>query len=70
MVGDGCGNRRFGAREHGHTDVQVFSMMDRGFGLRSMILEYTGEIITKGECLARIETMYKFDKVFYYLPFS
>ncbi|KAL2847249.1 histone-lysine N-methyltransferase ash1 [Aspergillus pseudoustus] len=49
--------------------------MDRGFGLRSkrlfkpdeLILEYTGEIITKDECLARILTTYKSDKCSYLL---
>ncbi|KAK1055447.1 hypothetical protein LTR74_015677 [Friedmanniomyces endolithicus] len=76
-----CGNRLFtdlavrmkkgGAFDIG---VEVLKTPDRGFGVRScrtwapgqIIMEYTGEIISEGECQRRIREDYK-DKQCYYL---
>ncbi|KAK0940849.1 hypothetical protein LTR29_007567 [Friedmanniomyces endolithicus] len=76
-----CGNRLFtdlavrmkkgGAFDIG---VEVLKTPDRGFGVRScrtwapgqIIMEYTGEIVSEGECQRRIREDYK-DKQCYYL---
>ncbi|KAK0946358.1 hypothetical protein LTR29_002120 [Friedmanniomyces endolithicus] len=76
-----CGNRLFtdltGRMKKGGAfdiGVEVLKTPDRGFGVRScrtwapgqIIMEYTGEIVSEGECQRRIREDYK-DKQCYYL---
>ena len=76
-----CGNRAFAelqkrTKKGGSFDVgvEVLKTENRGFGVRScrsfapgqIIMEYTGEIISEGECQRRIREDYK-DKKCYYL---
>ncbi|TKA23671.1 hypothetical protein B0A50_06507 [Salinomyces thailandicus] len=81
LSSDNCSNRAFaeltqrlkrgGAYDIG---VEVLKTPNRGFGVRScrtfapgqIIMEYTGEIITEGECQRRMREMYK-DRSCYYL---
>jgi [histone H3]-lysine4 N-trimethyltransferase ASH1L len=76
-----CGNRAFAelatrTKKGGPYDVgvEVIKTDKRGFGVRScrtwapgqVIMEYTGEIISEGECQRRMQELYK-DKQCYYL---
>ncbi|EMC97748.1 hypothetical protein BAUCODRAFT_402857 [Baudoinia panamericana UAMH 10762] len=76
-----CGNRSFAElairmKKGGAYDigVEVLKTPNRGFGVRScrtftpgqIIMEYTGEIISEGECQRRMREDYK-DKQCYYL---
>ena len=76
-----CSNRAFSSlatrmKKGGAYDVgvEVIKTDTRGFGVRScrtfapgqIIMEYTGEIITDGECQRRMRELYK-DKQCYYL---
>lgn len=76
-----CNNRAFAqlaarTKKAGAFDVgvEVIKTHQRGFGVRAcrtfvpgqIIMEYTGEIISEGECQRRMREMYK-DKACYYL---
>ncbi|KAK3674245.1 hypothetical protein LTR78_005714 [Recurvomyces mirabilis] len=76
-----CGNRAFAelstrTKKGGPFDVgvEVLKTANRGFGVRScrtwaagqIIMEYTGEIVSEGECQRRMREDYK-DKQCYYL---
>ena len=76
-----CGNRNFaslGARMKDggafSVGVEVVRTGNRGFGVRScrtwapgeIVMEYTGEIVSEGECQRRMREEYK-DKMCYYL---
>ena len=76
-----CGNRAFAElttrmKKGGPYDVgvEVLKTPNRGFGVRScrtwapgqIIMEYTGEIVSEGECQRRMREEYK-DKQCYYL---
>ncbi|KAK5111883.1 hypothetical protein LTR62_004615 [Meristemomyces frigidus] len=76
-----CGNRAFAElvtrKEKGgpyDVGVEVLKTPNRGFGVRScrtwaagqIIMEYTGEIVSEGECQRRMHEDYK-DKQCYYL---
>jgi [histone H3]-lysine4 N-trimethyltransferase ASH1L len=75
-----CGNRAFASlakrvKKGGAFDVgvEVVKTPNRGFGIRScrtfapgqIIMEYTGEIITEGECQRRMREEYKDKQCFY-----
>lgn len=77
-VGPNCGNRSFDELKQRtkaggkyNVGVEVIKTMDRGYGVRSnrtfepnqVIVEYTGEIITQGECERRMRTIYKNNEV-------
>ncbi|KAF2774066.1 hypothetical protein EJ03DRAFT_323408 [Teratosphaeria nubilosa] len=76
-----CGNRAFASLQRRTerknlygTGVEVVKTENRGFGVRScrtfapgqIIMEYTGEIISEGECQRRMRELYG-DKQCYYL---
>ncbi|KAK9417477.1 hypothetical protein SUNI508_08837 [Seiridium unicorne] len=58
--------------------VEVLKTEDRGFGIRanrcfepgSIIMEYTGEIITEEECERRMEDKYKDNECYYLMSFD
>lgn len=81
LPGSQCSNRSFAElaarmKKGGAFDVgvEVVKTPDRGFGVRScrtfapgqIVMEYTGEIISEGECQRRMREDYK-DKQCYYL---
>jgi [histone H3]-lysine4 N-trimethyltransferase ASH1L len=84
-LGEGCGNRNFEELKHRtkaggkyNIGVEVIKTADRGYGVRSnrtfepnqIIVEYTGEIITQGECERRMRTIYKKNEVRFLCSFS
>ncbi|KAK5679531.1 hypothetical protein LTS10_008352 [Elasticomyces elasticus] len=81
VKGGECGNRCFAdltsrLKKGGQFDigVEVLKTPNRGFGVRScrtwgpgeIIMEYTGEIVSEGECQRRMREEYK-DRLCYYL---
>ncbi|KAL1959588.1 hypothetical protein VTO42DRAFT_1623 [Malbranchea cinnamomea] len=80
-----CGNRSFSelrqrckAGGKYNIGVEVIKTADRGYGVRSnrtfepnqIIVEYTGEIITREECERRMRTIYKNNDCYYLMDFD
>ena len=84
-VGGGkCGNRAFQelpesiSKPRANQRVQVFPTATRGFAARALrdydpgtlIIEYIGEVITKDECMRRVNNNYKGKTNFYIIDFD